>query len=100
MSGSQVFANGDSVMLASAVQLTAALPGISIDAQVSREASVGLAIVPRLAAAGRLRPVVVFALGTNGAFMAQQMRRLIRAIGRTGTWCWSTPTRRGPGRPG
>jgi peptidoglycan/LPS O-acetylase OafA/YrhL len=81
VSGSQVFAIGDSVMLASAVQLAAALPGISIDAQVSRQVSAGLPIVQRLAAAGTLRPVVVFALGTNGAFTAQQMRQLIRAVG-------------------
>ena len=81
MSGSQVFAIGDSVMLASAVQLAAALPGISIDAQVSRQVSAGLPIVQRLAAAGTLRPVVVFALGTNGTFTSQQMRQLIRAVG-------------------
>ncbi len=80
--GSQVFAIGDSVMLASAVELAAALPGISIDAQVSRQVSVGLSIVQRLAAAGRLRPVVVFALGTNGTFTAEQMRQLVRAVGR------------------
>jgi peptidoglycan/LPS O-acetylase OafA/YrhL len=81
VTGSGVFAVGDSVLLASAVQLTAALPGISINAQVSRQVSVGLSIVQRLAAAGRLRPVVVFALGTNGTFTAQQMRQLIRAVG-------------------
>ena len=81
VSGSQVFAIGDSVMLASAVQLAAALPGISIDAQVSRQVSAGLPIVQRLAAAGTLRPVVVFALGTNGTFTSQQMRQLIRAVG-------------------
>src|SRR3984957_2185107 len=79
--GSGGVAVGDSVLLASAVQLTAALPGISINAQVSRQVSVGLSIVQRLAAAGRLRPVVVFALGTNGTFTAQQMRQLVRAVG-------------------
>ncbi len=81
VTGSDVFAVGDSVMLASAVQLAAALPGISIDALVSRQVSAGLSIVRRLAAAGRLRPVVVFALGTNGAFTSQQMGQLIRAVG-------------------
>jgi len=81
VTGSGVFAVGDSVLLASAVQLTAALPGISINAQVSRQVSAGLSIVQRLAAAGRLRPVVVFALGTNGTFTAQQMRQLVRAVG-------------------
>jgi peptidoglycan/LPS O-acetylase OafA/YrhL len=81
VTGSGVFAVGDSVLLASAVQLTAALPGISINAQVSRQVSAGLSIVQRLAAAGRLRPVVVFALGTNGTFTSQQMRQLVRAVG-------------------
>ncbi len=81
MTGSDVFAVGDSVMLASAVQLAAALPGISIDAQVSRQVSAGLPVVQHLAAAGRLRPVVVFALGTNGTFTSQQMRQLVRAVG-------------------
>jgi peptidoglycan/LPS O-acetylase OafA/YrhL len=81
VTGSGVFAVGDSVLLASAVQLAAALPGISINAQVSRQVSAGLAIVQRLAAAGTLRRVVVFALGTNGALTTQQMRQLIRAVG-------------------
>ena len=81
VTGSDVFAIGDSVMLASAVQLAAALPGISIDAQVSRQVWAGLSIVRRLAAAGRLRPVVVFALGTNGTFTSGQMRQLVRVVG-------------------
>ena len=81
VTGSSVFAVGDSVMLASAVQLAAALPGISIDAQVSRQVSAGLSIVRHLAASGRLRRVVVFALGTNGEFTTQQMRQLVRAVG-------------------
>ena len=81
VTGSDVFAIGDSVMLASAVQLAAALPGISIDAQVSRQAWAGLSIVRRLAATGRLRPVVVFALGTNGTFTSGQMRQLVRVVG-------------------
>jgi peptidoglycan/LPS O-acetylase OafA/YrhL len=79
--GSQVFAIGDSVMLASAVQLAAALPGISIDAQVSRQVSAGLPVVQRLAATGTLRRVVVFALGTNGEFTSEEMRQLIQAVG-------------------
>ena len=81
VTGSDVFAVGDSVMLASAVQLANALPGISIDAQVSRQVSAGLSLVQRLAAARRLRPVVVFALGTNGEFTSQQMRQLISVVG-------------------
>jgi hypothetical protein len=81
VSGAQVTAIGDSVMVASAPQLQHALPGISIDAQVSRQVSVGLSVVQQLAAAGTLRHVLVFALGTNGTFTAGQMHQLLAMIG-------------------
>lgn len=68
-------------MLASAPQLQAALPGISIDAKVSRQVSTGLSIIQQLSAGGALRPVLVFALGTNGTFTSAEMRQLIAAIG-------------------
>jgi peptidoglycan/LPS O-acetylase OafA/YrhL len=81
VSGSAVFAVGDSVMLASAPQLQSALPGISIDAKVSRQVSTGLSVVQQLATSGDLRRVVVFALGTNGTFSPAEMRQLLAAIG-------------------
>jgi peptidoglycan/LPS O-acetylase OafA/YrhL len=81
VSGSAVFAVGDSVMLASAPQLQRALPGISIDAKISRQVSTGLSVVQQLAASGDLRRVVVFALGTNGTFTAAEMHQLLAAIG-------------------
>jgi peptidoglycan/LPS O-acetylase OafA/YrhL len=81
VSGSAVLAVGDSVMLAAAPQLQSALPGISIDAKVSRQVSTGLSIVQQLAASGDLRRVVVFALGTNGTFTAGEMRQLLAAVG-------------------
>jgi len=69
-------------MLASAVQLANALPGISIDAQVSRQVSVGLSIVQRARGGRRLRPVAgVSRSAPNGAFTSQQMRQLISAVG-------------------
>jgi hypothetical protein len=79
--GWQVTAIGDSVMLASAAQLQAALPGVYIDAQVSSQMQNGLAIVGRLAARGRLRRVVVVGLGTNGTVTTGQIRRLLAEIG-------------------
>jgi peptidoglycan/LPS O-acetylase OafA/YrhL len=79
--GWQVTAIGDSVMLASAPQLQAALPGVYIDAQVSRQMQTGLAIVGRLAAHGRLRRVVVVGLGTNGTVTSGQIRQLLAEIG-------------------
>ena len=72
---------GDSVMLASASALEAALPGIYIDAQVGRQMQTGLTVLRTLAAASRLRPVVVVGLGTNGNVTTSQLRQLQRAVG-------------------
>jgi peptidoglycan/LPS O-acetylase OafA/YrhL len=83
--GSQITAIGDSVMLASAPQLAAALPGISIDAQVSRQMTAGLTVVRSLAARGRLRPVVLVGLGTNGTVTGGQIGELLREIGSSRT---------------
>jgi peptidoglycan/LPS O-acetylase OafA/YrhL len=79
--GWQVTAIGDSVMLASAVQLQKMLPGIYIDAQVSRQMGAGVADVKILADRGRLRQVVVVGLGTNGTVTDSQIRQLVREIG-------------------
>jgi peptidoglycan/LPS O-acetylase OafA/YrhL len=81
VSGGQVTAVGDSVMLASAAALEAALPGVYIDAKIDRQTPTGLAVVRSLAAAGRLRHIVVFSLGTNGSVSASQLRQLQRAAG-------------------
>ena len=79
--GGQVTAIGDSVMLASAAQLHAVLPGIYIDAQVSRQMSAGLMEIQRLTADGLLRRVVIVGLGTNGTVTRGQIRQLLAEIG-------------------
>jgi peptidoglycan/LPS O-acetylase OafA/YrhL len=81
VSGRQVTAIGDSVMVASAAALDAALPGIYIDAQVGRAMVNGLAVIQSLAARGELRHYVVVGLGTNGPVSAAQIRQLRRLIG-------------------
>jgi peptidoglycan/LPS O-acetylase OafA/YrhL len=81
VSGAQVTAVGDSVMVASAAALEAAMPGIYIDAEVGRQMTTGLAVIHSLAANGRLRHYVVVGLGTNGTVTAAQIRQLRRAIG-------------------
>jgi lysophospholipase L1-like esterase len=81
VSGGQVTAVGDSVMLASAAALEAALPGAYINAKIGRQMQAGLALIRGLAAAGRLRQVVVVGLGTNGGITASQLRQLQRAVG-------------------
>ena len=79
--GSKVTAIGDSVMLAAAPQLQAALKGIYIDAAISRQMSAGLAVVQGLADTGLLRSVVVLGLGTNGTVTTSQIRELLATIG-------------------
>jgi hypothetical protein len=81
VTGRQVTAIGDSVMAASAMALAAAMPGIYIDAKPDREMPAGLAIVRRLAAAGRLRPVVVIGLGTNYIVTTKQLNALMKILG-------------------
>ena len=61
--------------------LAAAMPGIYIDAKPDREMPAGLAIVRRLAAAGRLRPVVVIGLGTNYIVTTKQLNELMKVLG-------------------
>jgi peptidoglycan/LPS O-acetylase OafA/YrhL len=79
--GAKVMAIGDSVMLASAPELAAAMPGIYINAQVSRAMIAGVVLVQDLAASKRLRKVVVVGLGTNGPIALSQVQQLRRAIG-------------------
>ena len=79
--GSQVTAIGDSVMAASAQTLARVMPGIYIDARPDREMPAGLAILRRLAATGRLRPVVVIGLGTNYLVTTSQLTQVLRVLG-------------------
>ncbi len=79
--GSKVIAIGDSVMLASAPELAQAMPGIYVNAAVSRAMIAGIVIVQGLAADHRLRPVLIVGLGTNGPITLDQISQLRTAIG-------------------
>ena len=63
--GDQITAIGDSVMLASASALEEKLPGIYIDAAVSRGYPAAPEIIASMKAAGTLDPFVVLGLGIN-----------------------------------
>ena len=79
--GTSVTAIGDSVMLAAAAGLQRVLPGIYIDALVSRQMSAGLDVARSLAESGRLRRIVVVGLGTNGTVTGAQIRQLRTIVG-------------------
>lgn len=81
VTGSMVTAVGDSVMLASAQALQAVLPGIYINAVVSRQMSQGVQVVRQLAARDQLRPIVLLGLGTNGDMATREINQVRAAIG-------------------
>src|SRR3984885_10787807 len=61
-----VTAVGDSVMLDYQTPLQADVPGIDVDASVSRQWDTGVSILQQLKTAGQLGAEVVVALSTNG----------------------------------
>ena len=79
--GDQVTAIGDSVMLAAAPELQAELPGISIDAAVSRSMSAAPGLVRQQLDAGILRPVLLLELGTNGPIQRSTLEQLHQLVG-------------------
>jgi peptidoglycan/LPS O-acetylase OafA/YrhL len=81
VSGAMITAIGDSVMLSCAGWLDDALPGIYINAVMSRQMPSGVQVVRRLAASGRLRPVLLLGLGTNGNMAAAEINQVRSIIG-------------------
>lgn len=79
--GAEITAVGDSVMLASAPSLMARLPGIHVDATVSRSMYAAPGILEQLAAAGQLRHYVVLALGTNGPIERETLEKVQAVVG-------------------
>ncbi|CCB73051.1 MULTISPECIES: acyltransferase family protein [Streptomycetaceae] len=81
ITGADVTAVGDSVMLAAARDLQRKLPGIVVEAKVGRQMDAAPELLRRLAGAGRLRKVVVVGLGTNGGFPKETAERLLAVTG-------------------
>jgi len=81
VSGKEITAVGDSVMVAATPALDSALPGIYIDAQVGRQFSTGLEVISSLKAQGLLRSIVVVGLGTNGTVTSDEVSELYAEIG-------------------
>jgi peptidoglycan/LPS O-acetylase OafA/YrhL len=81
VAGERVTAIGDSVMLASAGALLDRLPGIDVDAAVSRSTWAGPGLVEALAERDALRDYVVVALGTNGPVDRSSLDHMVEAAG-------------------
>ena len=73
-----VFAIGDSVMVAAAADLSAA--GVWVDATENRQASADVDILEQAVTQDLVGDVVVIHIGTNGPINQEQMDRLMRAV--------------------
>lgn len=76
----RIFAIGDSVMLGAARELLKTIPGLEVDAQVSRHVSATLTILQQRRAAGRLGKVVILHIGNNGSVSAKQFDELMQPL--------------------
>lgn len=79
--GSEVAVVGDSVALASAGGLEEALPGVAVDAQVSRQFYDCLPTLQALDARYGPRRFVVVALATNGTFTPEDLQAVLDYLG-------------------
>ncbi|MGA2005967.1 MAG: hypothetical protein ABSH27_00195 [Solirubrobacteraceae bacterium] len=75
-----VTAIGDSVMLDVEPSLQAAIPGVAVDATVSRQWDAGVALAAQLRSQGVLGAIVVVDLGTNGPVSWQQFTNMMDVL--------------------
>lgn len=81
LTGDQITAIGDSVMLASSQGLSEVFPGIQTDASVSRSIMVAPELIGNDLSAGSLRQWVLIGLGTNSAITPDQLDQIRNMIG-------------------
>ncbi len=79
--GDQIYAIGDSVMLAAAPWLQERLPGIAIDAEVSRSMWVAPSLVQAAVDAGVMRPILLLGLATNGDVDPADLAAVVNILG-------------------
>ncbi|NEG89330.1 acyltransferase family protein [Bifidobacterium aerophilum] len=81
LDGKDVTVIGDSVTVGASPALNELLPGIVIDAQVSRSVLKGPGIVSTLKSQGQLRKYVVISLNTNSQTSAEDLDAIVNAAG-------------------
>ncbi|MDO5034559.1 MAG: acyltransferase family protein [Actinomycetaceae bacterium] len=79
--GANTVVYGDSVTVAAAEHLQDGLPGVQIDAEVSRWVYQGIELMSAASEDGSLRPYVVVALATNGPIEPEQLDEMLEALG-------------------
>ena len=78
--GGEVVVVGDSVTIAAAPSLEADLPGVAVNAEVSRSVYAALPSLQAMDASGA-RPCVVIALATNGSVETDQLDAILSYLG-------------------
>ncbi len=76
-----VTAVGDSIMLDIQPELTADIPGVTVDGLVSRQFQAGIGVVQADRAAGTMGRVLVVELGTNGPITPSDVDAMMQAAG-------------------
>jgi len=77
-----VLAVGDSVMLGAEQSLKARIPGIFVDAWVSRQFWDATAVLQAYKNEGLLPPTIVVHMGTNGSFSDEQFDQMMAVLGK------------------
>jgi hypothetical protein len=96
--GTRALAVGDSVLLGAVREVAAA--GFEVDTRGCRQMSEGLRVIAARRRAGTLPPLVVLALGTNGAIRMRDIRAALRIVGRDRVLGLVTPREVGGGEGG
>ncbi|MBU5266523.1 acyltransferase family protein [Virgibacillus proomii] len=81
-SGEDITVIGDSVILGAAPYLEDMLPGIVIDADVSRQMRHAQEVIDELKAKGKLGDRIIIELGTNGPFNTEHLSNLLGSLSR------------------
>lgn len=78
--GDDIYVIGDSVMLGAKYHLSKAIPGISVDAVVGRQASQGLMVAKEWNRSPHKASTVLVHLGTNGYINEGQFKEMLREL--------------------
>lgn len=80
LSGEQVTAIGDSIMLNISSVLEKELPGVTVDGKVGRQMKEAAALLEELKSQHKLKGSVIVQLGTNGPFSEKKLGQLLDSL--------------------
>jgi hypothetical protein len=76
----RLYALGDSVMLGAATEMKRVIPGIEVDAGVSRQVSNGIEILKKREEEGKGDDIIIVHLGNNGSFLSGQFDEIMKVL--------------------